>query len=372
VALPYHLLGHCVEQGLLTPLDEDLLGHHRDSYVWWSETTEYRNRLYGVPLSALTMVLAIREDLFEQYDLTIPDTWNDYLALCETIQRRCLPVVPDLLQGSRHVTLWYDWLIHLYAHSNNDLVLYDRRRKPAHEAVSTLRDGTISYLRHAANLARHADGKGALPHWATANWDDGIEQFAQGNLLMHWVFNDALDTLRRRLEVIKPVAGRPSPRVRFIAMPKAIKSELRNAHVEGWILCIPESSRYKQAANELLNWFLDRSVQEEYARWGGASANLDVLKAQSERDLDRGAAAAYLNSVNDGRTAKTYIDLVKAKEPQVPHAIERIVSDLYTALISVNRGVASQQDEGSIDDLIHEATDLLLKRVEGRLTKHPG
>jgi len=367
VSLPYQLLGHCVEQGLIAPLDEDLLGRYGGSYVWWRETTKYKNRLYGVPLSALTMFLAIREDLFDQYGLDIPQTWDDYVRLVDEINQRRLPVAPELLQGRRHVTLWYDWLIHLYAHDSNDLVLYNSTRLPANAAASSLRSGTLSYLHHVAKLARHADGKGPLPHWAIANWDDGIEQFARGNLLMHWVFNDALDTLRRRLEVTGH--NGPKPRVRFLPVPTASGSLLRNAHVEGWVLCVPCGSRYNGAANQLLNWFLDSTVQQEYVRWGGASANLEVLKQQAEQDNDRGAAAAYLDSVEDGRNARTVIDLVKAKTPIMPIAVERIVGDLYNAVIEVVRGMESEKGKTDTNRLIHQVTDRMLRRVEQRLMK---
>jgi ABC-type glycerol-3-phosphate transport system substrate-binding protein len=355
IAIPYFLLGHCVERGLLQPLD-DRLKANETNFAYWYEMSLYQGRLYGVPLSSLTTILAVRTDLFDQYGLSVPDTWTDYLQLIEDATKRRLPVAPALLQGRDHITLWYDWLNHLYANDTNDLVLYGGSRLPAREAAETLRKGTESYLAMAAMLAAFADGRSALPHWATANWDDGIEAFAHGQLLTHMVFNDALDTLRRRMEIRQD--DRSSGYcVGYFPVPTAIGSGKRNGHVEGWILCVPTGARYYEAANDVLEWFLQRRIQEAYAIWGGASGDYVVIDDQARNDKDGGAGLSFKTSVENSQKGRTVVNLVKHNGPRTLEVIDRIRANLYDAVLAV----AGQKQSPAA------AADLLVQRVAQRL-----
>ncbi len=357
LAIPYFLLGHAVTKGLLQPLDLRHLEPDMDChFAWWHEMGIYQGQLYGVPFSSLTMLLAVRQDLFERYELPRPETWSQYQQLIDTVIERRLPVAPALLQGRHHITLWYDWLTHLYAHDANDLVLYGGGRQSPHDAAETLRPGTESYLGFAARLAPFADGKGALPHWATASWDDGIEQFGNGNLLTHLVFNDALDTLRRRMET-RQDGGAEALRVEYLPVPRAIPSDRYNAHVEGWILCVPSGTRYGEVANEILEWFVQRPLQQAYARWGGASADLAVIDEQAESATDGGAGRSFKRSAEDGLKGRTVVDLIKHNGPRALAVIDRVRANLHDAVLDVaGRGKTPQ-----------EATDIFVRKVEQRL-----
>jgi len=355
IAIPYFLLGHCVERGLLQPLD-DRLKANDTNFAWWHEMGLYQGRLYGVPLSSLTMVLAVRTDLFDEHRLKVPDTWTEYVEMVDEVISRQLPVAPALLQGRDHITLWYDWLNHLYANDANDLVLYGGSRMPAREAAETLRKGTESYLKLAAKLAPFADGRSALPHWATANWDDGIEAFAHGQLLTHLMFTDALDTLRRRME-IRQVDRSSGYCVGYFPVPTAVGSGKRNGHVEGWILCVPTGARYYEAANDVLAWFLQRRIQQAYAVWGGASGDYAVIDEQAQNNNDGGAGLSFKTSVENSQKGRTVVNLVKHNGPRALEVIDRIRANLYDAVLAV----AGQKQSSAA------AADLLVQRVAQRL-----
>jgi ABC-type glycerol-3-phosphate transport system substrate-binding protein len=366
-AIPYWILGHCVEAGLIQPLDDDLREPLESDFTWWREMGEHDGRLYGVPLSALTMVLAIRKDLFDAHGLQPPDSWEEYLAVVDRVAAEPIldhkgrPIAPDLLQGRCHITLWYDWLNHLYAHDSNDRELYGGNRYAPREAAETLRAGTLSYLELAEKLAPYAAGTGDLPHYATANWDDGIEMFADGRLLTHFVFNDALETLRTRMEVASQAAGRPLE-VQYLPVPGSHGSGARHGHVEGWVLCIPTATKYRRAANAVLDWFLDVEIQRNYASWGGSSAHRLVIDEQAERSDDGGAGKAYKESVQLGLDGKASVRLVKYKGARALPAIDRIVANLYDAVLAVGRRQMTAE----------EATDTMIKSVEKRLLKGRG
>jgi ABC-type glycerol-3-phosphate transport system substrate-binding protein len=355
IAIPYFLLGHCVERKLVQPLDERL-STCESNFAWWHETCLYEGRLYGVPLSSLTMLLAVRRDLLDRHGLPVPGTWTDYLTLLDQAAARRLPVAPALLQGRDHITLWYEWLNHVYAHDANDLVLYGGSRKTPREAAETLRDGTGSYLTLASKLARHANGSAGLGHWSTVNWDDAIDAFAHGKLLTHLVFNDALETLRRRMEISQ--GGRSTGfQVSYLPVPAAVGSGLHNAHVEGWILCVPCGARYSQAANDVLEWFLQRPIQQAYARWGGASGDLSVIDEQAVNANDGGAGRSFKISVEDSLKGRTVVNLVKHNGPRALEVIDRIRADLYEAVLSVAGGRQAPD----------AAAESVIRRVEQRL-----
>gem|GEM_PF-4961404 len=367
VAIPYAMLGHCVTRGLLQPLDDDLAERHAERFFWWQEMGTWEQQLYGVPLSALTRILAVRQDRFEdpRLGLTPPDTWNDYRALVRDADPRSMPLAPELLHGRCHVTLWYDWLTHLYAHDTNDLVLYGPRRMSTYATAKTLEAGTLSYLEHARDLAPWTEHEG-LPHWATTNWDDSLACFAAGRLLMQPLFNDSIGALRERMSVLHrgrdfTFAVQPAPRgsahgrpqssdspaalecVRFLPMPRATGSGRRNGHVEGWVLCIPAASLYAQAAHELLDWFLDDAVQRQYTRWGGASAlrsRLEEVGIGDDLPDDAYAASAqeaFRASIADGLDGRAEIDTVKWRGPETFETVDRIIRYLYDAVLDVCR-----------------------------------
>jgi len=364
-AIPYPLLGQCVERGLIQPLN-DRLREHENDFLWWSEMGTYEGRLYGVPLSALTMVLAVREDLLEANGLPRPDRWEDYLGIVDAAAARPIvdgagrPVAPDLLQGRRHVAIWYDWLNHLYACDANDREIYGDSLLAPDAAAETLRQGTLSYLSLAGKLARHADGRGEIPHYAVANWDDGIEQFARGRLLMHFLFTDALETLRLRMQATG-ASGDRALKVRFLPMPRAAGLPTRHGHVEGWVLCVPSRAHYPEAANDVLDWFLDLEVQRAYALWGGASAHRTVIEERTDVD-GGGAGRAFWQSVEDQAEGRASVGLVKYKGPGVMPAVERVVANLYDAVLAVARG--QQSAEQATHQLIWKVAQRLLRGLD--------
>lgn len=335
IAIPYRALGYCVEKGLLQELDDDLTRRHAEHYLWWRELGMIGDHLYGVPLSALTMLLAVRRDLFDEHRLTPPDTWEAYVELIGELEPGALAVAPDLLEGRCHVTLWYNWLNYLYAEHSNDLLLYCPQRFPAAEAAAALRPGTLRYLQAAALLARHTTLENPLPHYATANWDAGIEQFSRGRLLMHLVFNDALETLRQKMQISAPEAE-----LEYLPIPRAFGSEVRHGQIEGWVLCIPKGTDYYWPAIALLDWFLDEAVQRVYSRWGGASAHRRVIDSQAET-TDGGRA--FKLSTEDFLAGRATVDLVKCQLPNALRMGTQIVDQLYDAVLAVGEGVKPEK-----------------------------
>lgn len=78
--------GFAADTGTLIPLQEhlmpDYMTNQASNTVGKShESYEFNGNHYALAIDAATPVAAYRPDLLERYDVTVPDTWNDLLAL---------------------------------------------------------------------------------------------------------------------------------------------------------------------------------------------------------------------------------------------------------------------------------------------------
>ena len=76
--------------GWIMPLN-DLVEKYWDEYnlgdipekAWEGVTID--GNIYGVPIVANTLHLIYRQDIFEEYGIAVPDTYDDVIAMCNTI-----------------------------------------------------------------------------------------------------------------------------------------------------------------------------------------------------------------------------------------------------------------------------------------------
>jgi ABC-type glycerol-3-phosphate transport system substrate-binding protein len=78
-------------QGWIMPLD-DLIAQYADEYDLYDipaqlyASATYNGQIYGIPFTANTMHLFYRMDLLEQYDIAVPETYDDVIAACNTLR----------------------------------------------------------------------------------------------------------------------------------------------------------------------------------------------------------------------------------------------------------------------------------------------
>ena len=94
-------------EGWLVPLD-DFIAEYSDEYnlddipdnAW--EGATINGQIVGVPVTGNTLHLAYRADLFEQYGLDVPQTYDDIIAACAVLQEEPsidVPFTMDLSAG---------------------------------------------------------------------------------------------------------------------------------------------------------------------------------------------------------------------------------------------------------------------------------
>lgn len=77
-------------EGWLLPLD-DLIAEYSDEYNLEDipdtlfDSATYQGEVYGVPIISNTMHLFYRSDLLEEYDLDVPETYDDVISACQVL-----------------------------------------------------------------------------------------------------------------------------------------------------------------------------------------------------------------------------------------------------------------------------------------------
>lgn len=93
-----------IDAGMVEPVPTDVLDTLADTYIPAAfDPVTFDEEVYGIPISGLTGVYFwYRKDTFEQYGLTPPETWSEFLEVCETFKQN--GVVPLALANKNKWT----------------------------------------------------------------------------------------------------------------------------------------------------------------------------------------------------------------------------------------------------------------------------
>ena len=72
------------ENRLLDLTDEAYLQNYDSSAIDMIKGVD--GRVYGIPVDAIAWVMFYNKDLFEQYNLEVPENWEDYLEVCQVLK----------------------------------------------------------------------------------------------------------------------------------------------------------------------------------------------------------------------------------------------------------------------------------------------
>ncbi|WP_246052157.1 ABC transporter substrate-binding protein [Desulfobotulus mexicanus] len=100
-----------VEKNLVTDLSE-LWERHAEYYppsIRQSYTHE--NKVYGFPYSIEYWPIWYNKKIFERLDLEIPETWEDFIKICETLKKNGITPILSSLQHSWYATIWFSQLL---------------------------------------------------------------------------------------------------------------------------------------------------------------------------------------------------------------------------------------------------------------------
>lgn len=241
-----------------------------DSVCWDAEKKSFdcaTGKLMGVPINPNIQMLYYRSDLYEEHGLSVPDTWDQFVELCEKIETDDMICIAQ--RGARQ-GIGYNFFPYLKSFGGGIF------KDPAagDYTVTINSPESLAALKFYIDLA----AKHGHPQTGSIGQAEMIQQFATGKaahiiaVIAAW---DQLDDPDKSL-----VAGKFD----VAAIPTA--TDRKYTTIGHFVSTIPKNipQERKMAAVEFLRWFQTFDAQREYAVRGGVPVRSDVLTSELSKE----------------------------------------------------------------------------------------
>lgn len=202
--------------------------------------------LYGIPFSPETSILLYRTDIFEEYDLAVPTTYDELLETAQFITDNVPGVYGMTTRGSAGHQVVHAWLLHLSPYGGT--VLNDDFT-PAVTSPQAI----------AATYALQAILDNSPPGMAAAGAGEQDAAFLQGDSAMY------LDRSILAAQAADPSRSRVVGNVGYALHPE---QEQCGAETGGFAMGIPRNSQNQGAAWLFIQWFTSKGIDLELAMAG--------------------------------------------------------------------------------------------------------
>jgi multiple sugar transport system substrate-binding protein len=203
--------------------------------------------LFGIPFSPETSILSYRTDIFEEYDLEVPTTYDELLETAQFITDNVPGVYGMTTRGSAGHHVIHAWLLHLSPFGGTVL---DDDFNPVVNSPEAI----------AATYALQAILENSPPGMAAAGGGEQDAAFLQGQSAMY------LDRSIVLAEAVDPARSRIAGNVGFALHPV---QERCGSETGGFALGIPSNSQNKEAAWIFIQWLTSKERDLELAMMGG-------------------------------------------------------------------------------------------------------
>lgn len=186
-----------VEGGKLEKLndlyDENNWRDNIDPAMLASQEGVFGGDLYSLPIQRTVMGIFYRKDIFEQYNLEIPETYEEFLTLCETLQENGIVPIANPGKVPAATNRWFDGLLEKNCGIElHDDICYGRTSLNCPEVATSLselkdlsryfQEGHFSAEENECRLMLYP-GEAAMEYSAT--WEAGTLE-SQGQDLDNW------------------------------------------------------------------------------------------------------------------------------------------------------------------------------------------
>jgi multiple sugar transport system substrate-binding protein len=211
--------------------------------------------LFGIPFSPETSVLAYRTDIFEEYDLEVPTTYDELLETAAFITEN----VPDMYgittRGSAGHQVVHAWLLHLSPLGGT--VLDDNYTPVVNSPEAIRATEVLQTILNNAPPGAEANGAG-----------EQDAAFLQGDTAMY------LDRM-----TIAPIAENPDTstvvgNVGYALHPTDVTC---GSETGGFAMGIPSNSRNQEAAWLFIQWFTSKMGDRMVVEAGGNPMRMSTL-----------------------------------------------------------------------------------------------
>jgi multiple sugar transport system substrate-binding protein len=269
----------------------------------------YRGKMVGIPFDIPLFIMFYRRDVFEELDLSVPTTVDEYLAVAQRIQAAKAPDVYGTTGQMKagHYSLNCEWTAWLWAHGGS-----------VFDADGFFSGGDARGLDGLHYLTRlHENMPAYVDNWT---WDGQSQSILQGlaGVALTWgeLFPATDDPSMSLVPGLMEPA--PPPRAKLLRAPAdAGFGEIPNVgHQGGSALALSRNSQRQDAAWVFLQWATSRDVQTRASLAGGGASPTRASVFDDPRI--RESATVQVGTTRHFDVIRQTINTAMGSEPALP------------------------------------------------------
>lgn len=271
-----HAVGYA-SAGYITPVDKWMKSDTKfynkaDLVPSYADTLRYKDAYYGLPVYGESTFLMYRKDLFEQYGIAVPKTFDELTAAAKTIKEKTNGQVAGItLRGAQGIQNTFAWAAFLWGYGGQWIDSNGKSAISSPEAIAA----TNAFV----NILKNYGPIGA----ANFGWQENRLVFQQGKAAMtiDSTVNGGFNEDPKQSSVVGKVGYAPVP-----AQPGDHPGNSGALQVHG--MFINSDSKHQDAAWKFISW---------------ATASQTQMKSV---ELNPNAGVSSLSAINSDAFAQRY------------------------------------------------------------------
>mgnify|MGYP001298490019 CR=1 FL=1 len=298
-----------------------------------TDAFRYKEKLYGLPYFAGTVIMYYRNDVFQNYGIQKPpDTFDELLEVCKKIHTKELPAIALRGQPAIVGNLWH-WRLFLYGMGGNFFKNYPEDLTPILDQPEAIK---------ALEIYCELMQKYSIPGAASATYDDVVIAMQQGKVAI------ALEGGPLGGRILDPTQSKVVGKLGFYLVPGGPAGRFPPFSAHGY--SIPSGSKNKEAAWLFLQWATSKDtmlkialVENEIAiSRNSAWTNEEFIK---KYDYDFGAGSFLEAFYKSLQIAPFWYSPVFEQWPEVGDKVALAVSEAVVGTKSPQQALSDANKE---------------------------
>ena len=222
--------------------------------------------LYGIPFGSETSILAYRTDIFEEYDLAVPETYDEMLETASFITENVDDVYGMTSRGAAGHQIVHGWLLHLSPYGGG---IFDAAWNPI-----VTEPESIQALETLKTIVDNSP-----PGVQAYGFGEQANAFLQGDAAMY------LDAHKIAAMSRDPNQSLVDGNVGYALHPRVGDAECGLSETGGFAMGIPANSQNKEAAFLFMQWMTSPEIDRELALIGGDPVRISTMADPEMQEL---------------------------------------------------------------------------------------
>ena len=309
---PY--LAPFASQGTLAPMDDYIQGSAEydisDFVPALQDYGKYEGSTYGLNLSTEPFLLWYRTDIYEELNLEVPTTWDEYLANAKAIQASGT-ADGQVIANASSVNSW--WWLQLVWSFGGDLTDADGNPSVNSDAAVKATDFMKELLKVSPKSAVTANGDDATTLFTTQDVGQMINYSGYAPVIMN------------------PESSKYTDKIAAAVIPSGVTNI---TELTGWNIGVPADSKKQENAWKFLEWLLSKNNTPKLMDAGAAAIGRTSIVNNAEIT----AKAPYIAML--GPAAETGRRLPALTQwAEISNQIGAAVQDILTGKTSTAKGL---------------------------------